>query len=706
MKRPTNLLERILLDAGSQLNLAVDRDCATIRSRFESEGMSFLTITLPSLDSALIQALALGRITPSMFQGFKPMKRGGNLPALMSGFFMRIFETDGALKDEPCLDSIEYLRVVLSLYKKLEIPCTAARNQRAFERYKSNDASVFSTDQYQHVCDSDFRAIAGYLWSDLEILSGELYCTPGRFGSGATAEKLSPKGRLSLAKWPQRGEHLYPLSVHGSYREDDLDSFAAIELLGESAEQPVRVVGVPKTLKTPRIISIEPNYMMLRQQSVARVLMEWLESGRLGFKSIRFSDQSVNRERARIGSVDGGLATIDLSDASDLVSNDLVKAIFRSCPSFLEYIEAARSTKAQMPDGEIVSLRKYASMGSALCFPVEAMVFFTIVVMAIVKHSGRRPSRSRISEIAATVSVYGDDIIVPTSAAATVMEYLEAFGLKVNRDKSFSTGFFRESCGGDYYKGHNVRPCYLKRFDFSGNTPDPNVLIQYTTLSNSLYMKGLWNACQYIRDHVEKIYGVIPRSRSEIGCVSFASVIYDTRLRYDTRTSGYRVKGISLVSRKEPDRVSDLRGAMLYTFGSSVHKYGLSPGADHTLCGGPRNGPLLLRGEEHQSRFQDDRIHRIRFQGSGRNVPLLGDGIRRDTWTLRSVNEGGILRCLSDYGLLQGGDDASRSYLREDALAFLESIRVKSGSDTEESAMPHAIKMKRGWSQSLAGLTW
>lgn len=565
MKIPTTFLDRLLRNEALQVSVAVERDSEEIRNRFEHEGMSFLTITLPVLDEALVQGLTEGRITPHLFKGFKPLRRGGKLPALLSGFFMRVFELDGSLMDEPCIASIRAIRQVTRAFKKVKLPCSEERVNAAFERYKSNDEGICGI-----AGNSDaLRRIAGYLWSDLEGLSGELYCSPGIFGSGAAAERRLYNERHAITQWPCRSEFSFPISYHTSHREDDLETFAGIELISPMDEQPVRVVQVPKTLKTPRIISVEPSYMMLMQQSIAKPLMVYLESELFQYKSIRFTDQSVNRDMARIGSENGSLATIDLKDASDLVSNDLVKCIFSVAPTFLDLIQDCRSTRAQLPDASVIDLRKFASQGSALCFPIEAMVFFTIVMYSGVRQSGRRPSRSLLSEIAANVSVYGDDIIVPTEIAAGVMEDLESFGLKVNHTKSFITGSFRESCGGDYYKGEDITPAYVTMWDFTGNSRDSRVLSSYMSLTNQFYMKGLWHASQYIRDHVRSVFGPIQSSTRPVGVATFASVSSDSGLRYDSARHGWRLKGLYVHVGRKQDPVLDIRAGMLACFGQS-----------------------------------------------------------------------------------------------------------------------------------------
>lgn len=577
MEIPTTLLGQLLREAAICASLSVERDVLEIERRFEHEGMSFLTITLPSLDDALTKGLAEGRIAPAMFPGFKPWKRGGKLPALLSGFFMRVFDRDGELLDCPCIEAIRTIRQISRTFKKVLLPCSSARINRAFERYVSNDSCVSDTSSHVFWHDSLFASVCGYLWSDLEVVSGELYCSPGVFGTGATAERAKLNERNTIRFWPERSEGSFPLSYHSSHREDDYDSFSGITILKAGDEHPVRVVSVPKTLKTPRIISVEPSYMMLMQKSIAMPLMEVLESGRLGFKSIRFSDQSENRRLAQVGSVDGSLATIDLSDASDLVSNDLVKQMLKVCPSFLELIQDCRSSKAQLRDGTLVHLSKFASMGSALCFPLEAMAFFSLVMTALARyeleHNPRVTSLSRrlLQQLSKKVAVYGDDIIVPAETAPMVMEYLEANGLRVNHSKSFVQGFFRESCGGDYYKGHDVTPVYIRRMLPSGNKLEGPELASFVSAANQFYMKGNWHVAQWLRDLLDRKYRIrLARSTVEIGCLTWTSVVFDTNLRWDASLCGWRTRGPSFVASVQDDPVLDIRAGMLACFGQKA----------------------------------------------------------------------------------------------------------------------------------------
>nr|QDH89759.1 MAG: RNA-dependent RNA polymerase [Leviviridae sp.] len=95
-------------------------------------------------------------------------------------------------------------------------------------------------------------------------------------------------------------------------------------------------------------------------------------------------------------------------------------------------------------------------MGSALCFPMEAMVFTTLIFLGI-QRSLNKPLYPRdLKRYVGSVRVYGDDLIVPVDQVPSVVRTLEHFGARVGSDKSFWTGKFRESCGREYFNGHDV----------------------------------------------------------------------------------------------------------------------------------------------------------------------------------------------------------------------------------------------------------
>jgi hypothetical protein len=218
----------------------------------------------------------------------------------------------------------------------------------------------------------------------------------------------------------------------------------------------------------------------------------------------------------------GRLATLDLKEASDRVPLWVVERMLRTVPDILGALLACRSLTADVPGHGIIHLRKFASMGSATCFPVEAMVFFTIIVAGRLSALSRQPRVSDVKRIASETYVYGDDILVPVDQVDLVISSLEAFGLKVNSQKSFWTGKFRESCGMDAFDGERVTPVYVRRMLPLTRTDAAGVL-SWVSLRNQLYHAGYWGSAAYVQREVEKLLGPLPMVTPEAGCLGWNS---------------------------------------------------------------------------------------------------------------------------------------------------------------------------------------
>jgi hypothetical protein len=231
-------------------------------------------------------------------------------------------------------------------------------------------------------------------------------------------------------------------------------------------------------------------------------LVERLESHRLTAGNVNFSSQEVNRNLAYTSSVTQEYATLDLKDASDRVSVQLVEALLPK--ELIPYFMACRSTATKLPNGSIMSLHKFAPMGSAICFSVEAFLFWALSVASISQNSGRHYSR-----VAKLVYVYGDDIIVPVSYFPAVVHCLELFGLLVNKSKSFRYGKFRESCGMDAYDGIDVTPIRLHTL-WSGKPSDASAYSSFISYANALMAKGWSHCAERIKELVEGVYGRVP----------------------------------------------------------------------------------------------------------------------------------------------------------------------------------------------------
>jgi hypothetical protein len=163
-------------------------------------------------------------------------------------------------------------------------------------------------------------------------------------------------------------------------------------------------------------------------------------------------------------------------------------------------------------------------MGSALCFPFEAMVFLTIIFLGIEKEQGHRfTKKSELVDFLGEVRVYGDDIVVPVDYVHTVVDQLEYFGARVGRSKSFWTGRFRESCGKEYYEGHDVSIVKVRR-TFPSHRQHVAETSSLVSLRNLFYEDGCWHTVSWLDKQVQKVLKYFPPvlpSSSALGRVSF-----------------------------------------------------------------------------------------------------------------------------------------------------------------------------------------
>jgi hypothetical protein len=420
---------------------------------------------------------------------------------------------------------IACVRQICLAYKKIKVDCTPKRVQQALSAFTEIEQS-FKTFQLSAEDLGDFCRVSFVLWNDL-VGSVELSeCIP-KHGPGATAEGVSGNQKFQWQLWHDRLESYFPLIDSGfplGIPEED-EELEKVTIVRRESEQPVRVVTVPKTLKSPRVIAIEPCCMQFVQQGIRDVLYDRLEHYWLTRGHINFRDQTVNQQLAIESSRSGRLATIDLSEASDRVPRFLAMEMFRYNSDLFEAIDACRSTRAELPDGTVIGpLEKFASMGSALCFPVEAMYFYTICVVASLRVADLPVTPANIFEVSRDLYVYGDDILVPATNANFVLDYLRKYNCKVNADKTFVSGSFRESCGTDAYNGAEVTPTYLRTL-CPENKLQADRLVSWVKTANLFYKKGYWQTAQFMFDKCEQILGVLPyvsETSPALGRISFS----------------------------------------------------------------------------------------------------------------------------------------------------------------------------------------
>lgn len=267
----------------------------------------------------------------------------------------------------------------------------------------------------------------------------------GRFGPGATysnpsgmslvPDKLSSEPTFTRASW-----HLLI----------DWTSTGWATACAEANREPSTVRGniffsVSKSARTNRACAKEPSLNGFYQMAVGRALRQALKT--VGFDLQE--GQTIHQRIARRASITEEFATIDLSSASDTICTNLVKLLLPR--RWFNLLNDLRSPFTRL-DGKWVRLEKFSSMGNGFTFELETLIFAALANEAI--GFGARPG--------VNLFVFGDDIIVPTGSALNVKSILEFCGFTLNRRKSFLSGEFRESCGGDFYRGEPVRAFFLE----------------------------------------------------------------------------------------------------------------------------------------------------------------------------------------------------------------------------------------------------
>jgi hypothetical protein len=512
VKSLTDLWKVLAQDLGERCAVDTTHDHKTVVSRAEHEGMEFLTITLPTLQKAFERWLELGYVDPSLCTSFRYRE---SLPVFLQGFFGLVFNSDGFIRETASPDAVLAIRQLTGVYGKMFILASPERIQKAMMQYLDTDSELERVET-RLASETDsllaLRRIFTLLFhrvldnGDSDIATGQMI---PKHGPGSTADGLRGNAKFRM-DWSWRLEEFFksdefilPSPRHHAILDD-------VRFRDPEEELPVKVVPVPKTQKTPRLIAMEPTAVQFAQQAVAGILTERINEDRILKRLVRFSDQEPNQVLAREGSLTGALATLDLSEASDRVSNYLVRSLFGPWTHLNGAIQACRSRRAEVriDDNSLITreIVKFASMGSALTFPIEAMVFLTIIFRGIEKSVGRSLQEKDIKFFLGRVAVYGDDIIIPVHYVRSVIHELESFGFKVNSSKSFWTGRFRESCGKDYFDGTDVS--YIKfRKEYPDDRRDAIEVISLVSFFNQAKENHFVRTTQHLRKELKRLLG-------------------------------------------------------------------------------------------------------------------------------------------------------------------------------------------------------
>nr|UJQ85091.1 MAG: hypothetical protein 3 [Leviviridae sp.] len=489
-----------------------EKDLSYFRRCSEERGIAFFMLTLPAFCKVIERSLAVGSLQHEDIPQGIPHR--GARPILLRSLIGRIFAPDGALLQEPCETAIFFLRQILNLFKKYRLPCPDSATTQALDDFFDIEATLPGSwpDTWEadtpswgprsgHPLYGD-QSASEFKWDALRKLSRRvtsLLGTPDwwtllpKHGPGVVSEQEGFISKYDFPNWPQKLGLFFPYEWFGSGLLDWDHDYS-------KEEPPSRLLLVPKTFKGPRIICCEPIAHQWMQQALWGWIEQRVRDTFLG-KSLFFRDQGRSRQLAVQASHDQSLCTIDLSAASDRVSTRLVEYLLQGS-EILDGLHACRSRDLTQNISEEhpkrITLKKFAPMGSATTFPIQSIVFLILTTHALRVSEGREDDWSAWKDDFARVTVFGDDIIAPNAAFSVIANLLTEVGLKVNSEKSFHTGLFRESCGIDAYNGVDVTPGYLLE-KYNGS---PSSIASTVECANNLFKKGLWHASNSVLNQV------------------------------------------------------------------------------------------------------------------------------------------------------------------------------------------------------------
>jgi len=362
--------------------------------------------------------------------------------------------------------------------RKLEdLPTGIDRRRKAIATFYQSEYACLRTNirlsklNAGYYADVDLR-VHDFIMELRKVIAGILGHPPefvkGRFGPGAT---FDDKGKLCTVPDKMSSQPtLYPGSLGWLFQWGETAWARALSVRipqGPKFVRGNRFTTVPKDAEKYRGICIESSISGFYQLGLGRYIRR-----RLSLFGIDLEHgQEVHRQVACEASVKGHLATLDLSNASDTVSLELVRLVLPK--KWFNLLDSLRAPSTFI-EGKWVRLEKFSSMGNGFTFELETLIFLAIALTA------SRCSLTAVRE--KKVLAYGDDLIVPSESAADVIAALSFFGFETNKGKTFVEGSFRESCGGDYFDGADVRPHYVKE--------SPSEPQDYIKLANGIKRLG------------------------------------------------------------------------------------------------------------------------------------------------------------------------------------------------------------------------
>lgn len=348
------------------------------------------------------------------------------------------------------VDDWRFLRQIEAFFRKnalfaLQTVC----EQAAKDSFVQSEASCSSTNRrlqpligYPYLIDERYRyqvlQMTRYIRNVLGDFQSFLGALPYlvRVTSGATSTRSRrdslPQLKLKMRLFSTKRAAPYVKGIYETF------GFNAPHMKTTHTN---RVVLVPKNWKTDRTIACEPEGNLPLQ-----LAFDSYAKRRLRLFGINLSDQSANQRLAKYASIHNNYVTVDFSAASDTISFNTVSLLFPE--DWFKYLWDVRTPCYRGVFGN-GTYAKFSSMGNGSTFTIETLIF------AAACHAVGSQN----------FLVYGDDVIIEKEYYEDFLALTRFLGFTVNVSKTFTSGPFRESCGGDYFNGSDVTPVYIRNID-------------------------------------------------------------------------------------------------------------------------------------------------------------------------------------------------------------------------------------------------
>jgi hypothetical protein len=466
-----------------------------------------------------------------------------------------VFDGSGSLRDDYDIEAILFLRQLLYVGKKAQIHCGEEAVARECTEFFDVDSELPEPESFWNLDYPTHKHVAVYdgfsksfmyiqrvreapvpdqvplltVLKAMDFVSAAISSALGeyshrdwKFRHGPGVVSTAPRffNKYYWKSWSNRLENVFPIAECGYH---NFSSWADhVELQDPDSVEPFsKLIDVPKSFTKPRLIAAEPGEHQWCQQNIwhyfdSRVGRSWISN------FVRFHDQTRNQELCRRASEDGSLATVDLSAASDRITCHAVGQMFRQNSGLLLALQATRTRSMfqtqTLNKPELVRLRKFSTMGNACTFPVETLLFLTAAIASVLVTRRMPLKLQSILALSEEVAVFGDDIIVPTDSRELMLGTLSVLHAKVNTDKSFWNGKFRESCGLDAYDGVDVTPTYWRNPNRSG----PESCASAIEVRNSFHKKFYLRVSAYLASTIPVALPTVPMTSGHLGLKSYA----------------------------------------------------------------------------------------------------------------------------------------------------------------------------------------